>query len=154
MTLTLIEILNPPVTCHRAQGFAVKLAVSSGANSKKQGNATVGEKDVSSETDSDVATEDAATDDVLSGDEADGLLDPSLYAPGEYPGDVKRANISAKKGARYPGDIDGAQGQGMKGDTKMVKGKNGRMVEKPLTEKQRKAKAGRDAKRKRDDIIA
>ncbi|KAI5453283.1 hypothetical protein NCC49_006306 [Naganishia albida] len=130
-----------------AEAFAVRIAVSRGAKTNNQGNATVGEKHSARSLE-------ASSDSSLSSDseydeyaDAQAELDPSLYAPGEHPDELKyqRRRLRAAK--------EGEESGGMTG--KMVHRKKGdREVSRPMTEKERKHAETKEAKAKRDAMIS
>lgn len=129
-----------------AEAFAVRIAVSKGAKSKNQGNAAVGEKHSarSLEPSSDSSLSDSDSDDDYADAQAE--LDPSLYAPGEHPDEIRRQQRQLRQ-ARGAGRSDGMSG-------KMVHHRHGsREVAKPMNEKQRKKAEAKEAKRKRDEMI-
>lgn len=133
----------------RAEAFAVRIAVSKGARTKNQGNATVGEKRSarSIEGSSYSSTGDSSSsDDDDDFADAQAEIDPSLYAPGEHPDELRQQ----QRRLRHARGEDTSSG--MKG--KMVHHKKGdRDVAKPMSEKERKKYEGKEAKRKRDAMI-
>jgi hypothetical protein len=137
-------VWNAALTRRSAEAFAVRIAVSRGAKTNNQGNATVGEKHSarSLEPSSDSSLSDS--DDEYADAQAE--LDPSLYAPGEHPDELKhqRRRLRAAK--------EGDESGGMTG--KMVhKKKGGKDVSRPMTEKERKHAETKEAKAKRDAMI-
>lgn len=147
-----------------AEAFAVKLAVSSGDKEvDKTGNAAVGPKD-GTDPDAEQAIEQMdSEDDYLNDVYPDGqrpdYLSEDMYAPGENPRELAKQNLAARglisqdelnSKTRSLGDK--STPQGLRGKTVTVR-QNGKRVEKPMTESQRKKAEAKEAKAKRDQIV-